>query len=244
MVIPLFGISKVVISDLWISFLSSDATCVAIASFVLLYPSASATSLPTNHTTPSISTVLSSPNCGWLNTVGTSMDNFASGSIRGIYFSDPLTEQNFLPISLTHSHFGNLLFFKYQNGSRDLHNSRYVHLWHTLIRHERWMGNTQLFSLKNFMKYCWLYSSILLRNQSQFPAEHFPSYTRKTDSQTVDSAKTSISLVTSPLYSRIFFCFAIVIIPFFGSELWGSYFLSLTRFAHSFNQFELDLLHL
>lgn len=91
------------------------------------------------------------------------------------------------------------------------------------------MGNTQLFSLKNFMKYCWLYSSILLRNQSQFPAEHFPSYTRKTDSQTVDSAKTSISLVTSPLYSRIFFCFAIVIIPFFNlCEPWGSYsFLSL-----------------
>lgn len=70
MVIPLFGISKVVISDLWISFLSSDATCVAIASFVLLYPSASATSLPTNHGSPEISTVLSSPNSGWLNTVG------------------------------------------------------------------------------------------------------------------------------------------------------------------------------
>ena len=50
-----------------------------------------------------------------------SVDDFDSGSIRGIYFSDPLTEQNFLPISLTHSHFGNLLFFKYQNGSRDLH---------------------------------------------------------------------------------------------------------------------------
>lgn len=96
----------------------------------------------------------------------------------------------------------------------------------------------------NFVKYCWLYSSISLRNQSLFPEEHFPSYTRKTDSQTVDSAKTSISLVTSPLYSRIFFCFAIVIIPFFGSELWGSYFLSLIRFARSFNQFELDLLHL
>lgn len=95
MVIPLFGISKVVISDLWISFLSSDATCVAIASFVLLYPSASATSLPTNHTTPSISTVLSSPNCGWLNTVGVSVGESASGSIRGVQFSDPLHAYKF-----------------------------------------------------------------------------------------------------------------------------------------------------
>lgn len=79
MVIPLFGISKVVISDLWISFLSSDATCAVIASFVLLYPSASATSLPTNHGSPEISTVLSSPNCGWLNTVGGSVGVDASG---------------------------------------------------------------------------------------------------------------------------------------------------------------------
>lgn len=102
--------------------LSSSAIWSLKALLGFVYPKASATSLPTNHGSPEISTVLSSPNSGWLNTVGASMDNFASGSIRGIYFSDPLTEQNFLPISLTHSHFGNLLFFKYQNGSRDLHN--------------------------------------------------------------------------------------------------------------------------
>lgn len=102
--------------------LSSSSTWAAIAFLDLLYPNAVATSFPTNHGSPEISTVLTVPNCGWVNTVGASMDNFASGSIRGIYFSDPLTEQNFLPISLTHSHFGNLLFFKYQNGSRDLHN--------------------------------------------------------------------------------------------------------------------------
>lgn len=102
--------------------LSSASTCTKTAFLALLYPRDSATSLPTNHTTPSISTVLSSPNSGWLNTVGASVGVDASGSIRGIYFSDPLTEQNFLPISLTHSHFGNILFFKYQNGSRDLHN--------------------------------------------------------------------------------------------------------------------------
>ena len=96
----------------------------------------------------------------------------------------------------------------------------------------------------NFVKYCWLYSSISLRNQSLFPEEHFPSHARKINPLAVYSIRPTILPVTSPLYSRIFFCFAIVIIPFFGSELWGSYFLSLTRFAHSFNQFELDLLHL
>lgn len=118
MVIPL-GVSKL---SFWQFCLSAVSTCFFKAPKVSEYPNAVATSLPTNHGSPEISTVLSSPNCGWLNTVGASMDNFASGSIRGIYFSDPLTEQNFLPISLTHSHFGNLLFFKYQNGSRDLHN--------------------------------------------------------------------------------------------------------------------------
>ena len=107
MVIPLFGISKVVISDLWISFLSSDATCAVIASFVLLYPNASATSLPTNHGSPEISTVLSSPNCGWLNTVGASVGESASGRWA---------------VRETCHH--------YAPSSND------VYLWHTLIRHE------------------------------------------------------------------------------------------------------------
>lgn len=106
-VIPLFGISKVVISDLWISFLSSDATCAVIASFVLLYPNAAATSLPTNHTTPSISTVLSSPNSGWLNTVGASVGESASERWA---------------VRETCHH--------YAPSSND------VYLWHTLIRHK------------------------------------------------------------------------------------------------------------
>lgn len=117
-VIPL-GVSKL---SFWQFCLSAASTCFFKAPKVSEYPNAVATSFPTNHGSPEISTVLSSPNCGWLNTVGASVGESASGSIRGIYFSDPLTEQNFLPISLTHSHFGNLLFFKYQNGSRDLHN--------------------------------------------------------------------------------------------------------------------------
>lgn len=170
MVIPLFGISKVVISDLWISFLSSDATCVAIASFVLLYPSASATSLPTNHTTPSISTVLSSPNCGWVNTVGASVGESASERWA---------------VRETCHH--------YAPSSND------VYLWHTLIRHEGWMGNAQLFSLKNFIKYCWLYSNISLRNQSLFPEEHFPSHAREINPLAVYSIRPTISLATSPL---------------------------------------------
>ena len=56
----------------------------------------------------------------------------------------------------------------------------------------------------NFVKYCWLYSSISLRNQSLFPEEHFPSYVRKINSLAVYSIRPTISLVTSPLYSRIF----------------------------------------
>lgn len=52
--------------------LSSLLTWAAIAFLDLLYPNASATSLPTNHGSPEISTVLISPNCGWVNTVGAS----------------------------------------------------------------------------------------------------------------------------------------------------------------------------
>lgn len=58
--------------------LSSASTCTKTAFLALLYPRDSATSLPTNHTTPSISTVLSSPNSGWLNTVGASVGVDAS----------------------------------------------------------------------------------------------------------------------------------------------------------------------
>lgn len=87
----------------------------------------------------------------------------------------------------------------------------------------------------NFMKYCWLYSSISLRNQSLFPEEHFPSYARKINPLAVYSTRPTILPVTSPLYSRIFFCFAIVIIPFFNlCEPWGSYsFLSLASLIRS-----------
>lgn len=50
--------------------LSSSNTLFLTASVGLQYPSAVATSFPTNHGSPEISTVLISPNSGWLNTVG------------------------------------------------------------------------------------------------------------------------------------------------------------------------------
>lgn len=56
----------------------------------------------------------------------------------------------------------------------------------------------------NFVKYCWLYSSISLRNQSLFPEEHFPSHARKINPLAVYSIRPTISPVTTPLYSRIF----------------------------------------
>ena len=56
----------------------------------------------------------------------------------------------------------------------------------------------------NFVKYCWLYSSISLRNQSLFPEEHFPSHARKINPLAVYSIRPTILPVTSPLYSRIF----------------------------------------
>lgn len=87
--------------------LSSASTCTKTAFLALLYPRASATSLPTNHTTPSISTVLSSPNCGWVNTVGASVGESASGRWA---------------VRETCHH--------YAPSSND------VYLWHTLIRHE------------------------------------------------------------------------------------------------------------
>lgn len=56
----------------------------------------------------------------------------------------------------------------------------------------------------NFVKYCWLYSSISLRNQSLFPEEHFLSHARKINPLAVYSIRPTILPVTSPLYSRIF----------------------------------------
>ena len=56
----------------------------------------------------------------------------------------------------------------------------------------------------NFVKYCWLYSSISLRNQSLFPEEHFPSHARKINPLAVYSIRPTILPVTSPLYSRTF----------------------------------------
>lgn len=95
--------------------LSSSSTWAAIAFLDLLYPNASATSLPTNHGSPEISTVLRLPNCGWVNTIGTSVG--ASASERWGTHLPP--------------HY-------YVLSSND------VHLWHSLIRHEGRMGNNQL----------------------------------------------------------------------------------------------------
>lgn len=102
-VIPL-GVSKL---SFWQFCLSAASTCFFKAPKVSEYPNATATSLPTNHGSPEISTVLSSPNCGWLNTVGVSVDVDASGRWA---------------VRETCHH--------YAPSSND------VYLWHTLIRHE------------------------------------------------------------------------------------------------------------
>lgn len=65
-VIPL-GVSKL---SFWQFCLSAASTCFFKAPKVSEYPNATATSLPTNHGSPEISTVLTVPNCGWVNTVG------------------------------------------------------------------------------------------------------------------------------------------------------------------------------
>lgn len=65
-VIPL-GVSKL---SFWQFCLSAASTCFFKAPKVSEYPNAVATSFPTNHGSPEISTVLSSPNCGWVNIVG------------------------------------------------------------------------------------------------------------------------------------------------------------------------------
>lgn len=49
------------------TFRSSESTCTLIALFELLYPSASATSLPTNQGSPFCSTILNLPNSVILN---------------------------------------------------------------------------------------------------------------------------------------------------------------------------------
>lgn len=103
MVIPL-GVSKL---SFWQFCLSAASTCFFKAPKVSEYPSAVVTSFPTNHGSPEISTVLSSPNCGWLNTVGASVGVDASGRWA---------------VRETCHH--------YAPSSND------VYLWHTLIRHE------------------------------------------------------------------------------------------------------------
>lgn len=50
--------------------LSSSSTWRLISRLPFWYPRVLATSLPTNHGSPEISTVLTVPNCGWVNTVG------------------------------------------------------------------------------------------------------------------------------------------------------------------------------
>lgn len=102
-VIPL-GVSKL---SFWQFCLSAASTCFFKAPKVSEYPNAVATSFPTNHGSPEISTVLSSPNSGWLNTVGASVGVDASGRWA---------------VRETCHH--------YAPSSND------VYLWHTLIRHE------------------------------------------------------------------------------------------------------------
>lgn len=110
-VIPL-GVSKL---SFWQFCLSAASTCFFKAPKVSEYPNAAATSLPTNHGSPKISTVLRLPNCGWVNIVGGSVG--ASASERWGTHLPP--------------HY-------YVLSSND------VHLWHSLIRHEGRMGNNQL----------------------------------------------------------------------------------------------------
>lgn len=102
-VIPL-GVSKL---SFWQFCLSAASTCFFKAPKVSEYPNAVATSFPTNHGSPEISTVLRSPNCGWLNTVGASV---------GVDASERWAVRE------TCHH--------YAPSSND------VYLWHTLIRHE------------------------------------------------------------------------------------------------------------
>ena len=103
MVIPL-GVSKL---SFWQFCLSAVSTCFFKAPKVSEYPNAVATSFPTNHGSPEISTVLSSPNSGWLNTVGASVGVDAS--------------ERWAVWETCHH---------YAPSSND------VYLWHTLIRHE------------------------------------------------------------------------------------------------------------
>lgn len=87
--------------------LSSSSTWRLISRLPFWYPRVLATSLPTNHGSPEISTVLTVPNCGWLNTVGVSVDVDAS--------------ERWAVWETCHH---------YAPSSND------VYLWHTLIRHE------------------------------------------------------------------------------------------------------------
>lgn len=87
--------------------LSSSSTWRLISRLPFWYPRVLATSLPTNHGSPEISTVLTVPNCGWVNTVGASVGVDAS--------------ERWAVWETCHH---------YAPSSND------VYLWHTLIRHE------------------------------------------------------------------------------------------------------------
>lgn len=87
--------------------LSSSSTWRLMSRLPFWYPRVLATSLPTNHGSPEISTVLTVPNCGWVNTVGASVGVDASGRWA---------------VRETCHH--------YAPSSND------IYLWHTLIRHE------------------------------------------------------------------------------------------------------------
>lgn len=83
--------------------LSSSSTWRLISRLPFWYPRVLATSLPTNHGSPEISTVLTVPNCGWVNTVGASVGVDASERWRDIL--DPHLYFCLVPCSfVTHPH--------------------------------------------------------------------------------------------------------------------------------------------
>lgn len=92
---------------------------------------------------------------------------------------------------------------------------------------------TNFLTSKKFIKYCWLYSSISLRNQSLFPEEHFPSYAREITPLAVYSIRPTILPVTSPLYSRFFllcYCNPFLSLTYASHE-------GLIVFSHSLRSF-------
>lgn len=205
--------------------LSSSSTWRLISRLPFWYPRVLATSLPTNHTTPSISTVLSSPNCGWVNIVGASVDVDASGRWRDIL--DPHLYFCLVPCSfVTHPH------------SSRRKNAYYIHPPGEMsmfpIHRCWWMRNYQLSHIKKVYK--------ILLTLFEYISQKSISVSRGTLSQLCQRNNSSGCILNQTYYFACnitfivgFFCFAIVIIPFFNlCELWGSYsFLSLASLIRS-----------